>query len=377
MMKLFGLDPADATDKLQAALERSVDGGSVRNAILHVDAPRLAVERTWASGVADERDGRSMRPETPFLSASIGKLAVAATAFALADDGVLNLDAPIATVVAPDVLEGLPVAGGEDAITRVSARMLLANRSGLPDYYDDQVHRAADGAPSVAELMLTEPERRWTRSQLIDYVREHYTPFAAPGERFLYSDLNWDLLGLVFEGALGRPFHQIVRERVLDPLAMTQTWYHAFEPRPAEVPDYADAFIGDANLARAASLSLDGAGGGLATTAADLGRLIRGLESGRPVALDHLTTDWTEDAMSRGLDYGYGTWRWRPGRIFFLARQLPHLVGVSGSTNSFAYLTAKGDVITGTLDQGDDPSRHVRFMLTKVLPVLQRAKEPR
>ena len=45
---------------------------------------------------------------------------------------------------------------------------------------------------------------------------------------------------------------------------------------------------------------------------------------------------------------------------------------MSGSTNSFAYRTAKGDVITGTLDQADDPSRHVRFILSKVLPVLQR-----
>lgn len=50
---------------------------------------------------------------------------------------------------------------------------------------------------------------------------------------------------------------------------------------------------------------------------------------------------------------------------------------MSGSTNSFAYLTAKGEVITGTFDQGDDPSRHVRFMLSKVLTFLQRAKEPR
>ena len=377
MMKLFGLDPADAGDKLQISLERSVDGEAVRNSILHVDAPRLGIERTWAAGVADERDGRPMRPETPFLSASIGKLAVAATAFALADDGVLDLDAAITTVVAPEVLEGLPVAGGEGADSHISARMLLANRSGLPDYYDDEVHPTADGAPSVGQLMVTEPHRRWTRSQLIDYTREHYAPFAAPGERFLYSDLNWDLLGLVLEGVVGRPFHEIVRERVLDPLAMASTWYHAFEPRPDEVSDFADAFIGDANVARSASLTLDGAGGGLATTATDLGRLIRGLESGRPVPFDQLATDWTEDAMSRGLDYGYGTWRWRPRRIFLLAWQLPQLVGVSGSTNSFAYLTDKGDVITGTLDQADDPSRHVRLVLSKILPVLQRAKEPR
>lgn len=376
MMRLFGLDPADATTRIQDAIERSVDGESVRNAILHVEAPRLAIDRTWAAGIADERDGRPMLPETPFLSASIGKIAVAATAFVLAADGLLDLDGPVAAAVPSDVLAGLPVVGGEAAIARITARMLLANRSGLPDYYD-AVHPTVDGAPSVGQLMITEPDRRWTRSQLLDYTRDHYAPFAAPGERFLYSDLNWDLLGLVIEGVTGRPFHEVVRERVIEPLTMASTWYHVLEPRPDDVPDFADAFIGDANIARAPSLTLDQAGGGLATTADDLGRLIRGLESGRPVSLDQLATDWTEDAMSRGLDYGYGTWRWRPRRIFPLAWQLAELLGVSGSTNSFAYLTGKGDVITGTLDQGDDPSRHVRFMLSKVLPVLQRAKEPR
>lgn len=373
-MRFLGLDPAGTMSKLEAAVEKAVDGGSVRHAVLHVDAPRLGISATWASGIADERDGRMMRPETPFLSASIGKLAVAATAFALAADGVIDLDAPITATVPSDALAGLPVVGDGAAVAHITARMLLANRSGLPDYFDDEAHPAADGAPSVAELLRVAPERRWSRSQLIDYVRQHYQPFAAPGQRFLYSDLNWDLLGLVFEGALGRPFHEVVRERVLDPLAMTSTWYHALESRPAGVPDYADAFIGDANVARAPALTLDQAGGGLATIATDLGQLLRGLEAGRPVPLEQLACDWTEDAMSRGLDYGYGTWRWRPGRVFLLAWQLPQLVGVSGSTNSFAYLTARGDVITGTLDQADDPSRHVRFVLSRVLPVLQRAK---
>ena len=144
---------------------------------------------------------------------------------------------------------------------------------------------------------------------------------------------------------------------------------------PEGVGEFADAFANSTNLARSPSVTLDQAGGGLATTAHDLGKLMRSLEGGDPVGLDVLGSDWTEDAMSRGLDYGYGTWRWRPRRIFFAFWRVPHLIGVSGSTNSFAYRTAKGDVLTGTLDQTDDPSRHVKCVLSKVLPVLGRVKE--
>jgi D-alanyl-D-alanine carboxypeptidase len=373
-VRLLGIATSSAIERLASAVERSVDGKAVRNAVLHVDAPSAGIVGTWAHGIADERDGRAMRPDTPFLSASIGKLAMAATALDLVAAGLISLDASISTWVAKDVLAGLPIAGGAPAIERVTVRMLLANRSGLPDYYDATVHPSADGAPSISELVLSEPHRTWTRDQLIDYVRVHYQPFAAPGERFLYSDLNWDLLGLVFEGATQQPFHAVVHERVLDPLSMAHTWYHAFEPAPEGVGGYADVFAADTNLARLPSLTVDQAGGGLVSTAEDLGRLMRGLGSGRPIGLDVLGSDWTEDAMSRGLDYGYGTWRWRPRRIFFALWRLPHLVGVSGSNNSFAYMTSKRDVITGTMNQTDDPSRHVRFVLSKVMPVLARAK---
>jgi len=374
-MGLFDIDPAKGMVKLEAAVAKLGRDKAIRNAVLHVDSPRTGMRGTWATGVADQRDGRAMQPETPFISASVGKIAMAATAFDLANAGTIDLDASISTWIPKDVLKGLPVIGGDDAIKRISVRMLAANRSGLPDYFDSDIHPAADGAPSVMELLVAQPQRSWKREQLIAYARDHYGPFAAPGAKFLYSDLNWDLLGLVVEGATGRPFHEVVRERVLDPLGMSRTWYHAFEPQPDGVDGYADVFVADINLARQPCLSVDQAGGGLATTAADLGALLRGLEGGRPVGLDLLGSDWSEDAMHRGLDYGYGTWRWRPRRIFFLMWQLPHLIGVSGSNNSYAYVTATGDVITGTMNQTEDPSRHVKFVLSKVLPVLVRVKK--
>ena len=380
MARWFSLDPSRVAQRLDAAVGNSVDGRRVRNAVLHVDSPRTGVRGTWAHGIADAAHGAPMRPDSPVLSASVGKIVMAATALLLEQKGALSLDGPIAEWVPVGNLHGLPVVGGEEALERITVRMLVANRSGLPDYFDDKVHPAKDGAPSLATRLVDEPDRAWTRERLIGYARDHYGPFAAPGERFLYSDLNWDLLGLVFEGVTGRPFYEVVRESVLAPYGMTRTWYHSFEDPPSGVDQggnapYADVFIGDVNLAGQPCLSLDQAGGGLAGPAEDFARLLRGLAEGASPLLSRLATDWTNDAMSRGIDYGYGTWRWRPGRIFFALSGLPELVGVSGSTNSYAYCSARGDVIAGTMNQSDEPSRHVRFVLSKVLPILNRARE--
>jgi len=243
------------------------------------------------------------------------------------------------------------------------------------DGFDVGVHPAKDGAKGLMGIWVEEPDRRWSREQLLDYAREHYTPFGAPGEVFLYSDLNYDLLGLAIEVATGQPYTHVVRERVLEPLGLKQTWYYQVESPPAGLSRHADVWFGETNLARAGALTGDQAGGGLATTVGDLSLLMRGLERGEPVSLDRLGADWTEDAMSSGLDYGYGTWRWRPGGVFFMMSSLPNLRGVSGSSNSFAYITDDGAVITGTFDQADPPSRHVQFVLSQVLPTLMRVED--
>jgi D-alanyl-D-alanine carboxypeptidase len=369
-----GLDPQAAADSLEQALVAAVEDDAVRHGVLLVDAPRKDLSGTWAAGVADAETGAAMTPDSPFLSASIGKLFVAATVFDLADDGVLGLDDPVSRWVPAAVLSGLPAHGGDAGFDAITLRMLLAHRSGLPDYFDTETHPAKDGAPGLAQLWVDEPDRTWSREQLLDYARQHWTAYAEPGEAFLYSDLNYDLLGLAIEGATRTPYPQVVRERVIDPLGLSHTWYHHAEPPPDGLPRHADAFYGDANLGRAQALSGDQAGGGLATTAGDLARFLRGLERGEPVALDRLATDWTPDALSRGLDYGYGAWRWRPGRIFFALGGLPELRGVSGSTNAFVYVTDDGTVVAGTFDQGDDPARHVQFVLSKVLGTVARVE---
>ena len=83
-----------------------------------------------------------MLPDTPFLSASVGKLVLAAAVLALIEDQQLAIDDPIGDWIEADVLAGLPVVGGDAAAARITVAQLLSHRSGLPDYFDGQPTRA-------------------------------------------------------------------------------------------------------------------------------------------------------------------------------------------------------------------------------------------
>ncbi|MBX2802705.1 MAG: beta-lactamase family protein [Myxococcales bacterium] len=357
------LSPEQAEEKLQQAVDAQLGKKGARHVVLAVDAPDLGISGAWASGEATE--GEPMGVDTPFLSASVGKLFVAAAAVALEREGVWSLDDPVERWVEPQVLAGLPVEGGDAALGAVTLLQLLGHRSGLPDYFEGE---SRDGSPTVLQRMVEAPDEVWTREALLDYTREHYDPAGTPGAQFVYSDVNYDLVGLAMEGATGEAFHAVVRSRVLEPLQLSDTWYHAFEEGPA----MADVWVDDANLGGAASLSVDQAGGGLGTTTADLQRFLRGLVAGEPASIAELDTT-TADAITRGIDVGPGLWRVRPRRLTYGLSGAPDLVGVSGATGSFVYYVEEYDaVVAGTFDQTAWGEKHLQFLLSKVVPVLQR-----
>jgi D-alanyl-D-alanine carboxypeptidase len=362
----------EAAAALNKALASVVGKDDIRNGAMWVFAPEKGLDHGFAHGVANADTGRKMTVDTPFLTASVGKLFVAAAVVRLAEQGELSLDDPITRWIPPRELSGLPVFGGDAALSKITVRMLLGHRSGLPCYFSD---KSADGSPRLFDLISEQRQRTWTRTQLLDYLRAHYEPLSAPGTEFHYSDTGYDLLGLVLEGVKALPFQKVVRTLVLDPLGLKQTWYHSLEASPAGVPPISDVFIGRTNMHSAPSLSADQAGGGLATTLYDLKTFLQKLVEGEPVALTSLATDWTEDAMINGIDVGLPAWRIRPGGIFFALAGLPELVGHSGATGVWAYYAKESNaILVGVVNQSSWQENHVKFLLKDVLPVVQRTK---
>ncbi|MCZ2524807.1 serine hydrolase [Streptomyces sp. HB2AG] len=139
----------------------------------------------------------AMRTDSVFDLASVSKLFTSLVAVRLAQDGRLDLDAPVASR-----LPAFAAQGKED----VTARQLLTHTSGLP-----------------AWLPLW---RDWPTPR--ERVAAVYAvkPVAAPGERYLYSDLNMITLGELAEEVAGKPLDTLVADLVTGPLGMEDTGYN-------------------------------------------------------------------------------------------------------------------------------------------------------
>jgi len=98
--------------------------------------------------------------------------------------------------------------------TNITVKMLLDQRSGLPDYTKTGVPKWAGKAPMY-------------NNDLQQYLAT-YKPklMFTPDSRFNYSNTNYALLARVVEEVSGMPYKQFMKELIFDPLGMTHTFVY-------------------------------------------------------------------------------------------------------------------------------------------------------
>ena len=168
------------------------------------------VELGKAFGHADRAHSVPNTVETQFALASGAKGLTALAVVSLIDAGVLDLATTARSVLGGD----LPLIADD-----VTVEHLLAHRSGIGDYLDEgDGHEVTDYVMpvSVHELALTE--------DYLAVLDGHPTAFPA-GERFAYCNGGYVVLALIAERCSATPFHDLVRERVLEPAGMGDTAY--------------------------------------------------------------------------------------------------------------------------------------------------------
>src|SRR3990167_613442 len=201
--------------------------------------------------VAVMRDGRielgvPIRPDTRFRIASVSKQFTVTAALMLAAEGKLKLTDPPHKYL-PE-LPPLPV----------TIDQMMRNSSGLPDFLE-LLRLGGHG--------LDKPAR--PGDLLAACLRNRHLNFA-PGSRFLYSNTNFLLLGLIVEGLAKMKLGDFLAERIFKPLGMTSTML--VPEIDTVIPGLAAGYLGDATTGfrRAAHAYPQGGEGGLTSTVEDL-----------------------------------------------------------------------------------------------------------
>ena len=331
---------------LQALLDTAVEKNrGAGGGLLRIESGECGVLWEGASGRLARGVDTPIAAGDTFEVASVTKAFTAAVALQLAEDGRVDLDAPIGDHLPASVTRGLLVVRGHDYGPELTARQLLGHRGGLPDVWSDGPFVSKD-TNAFVRAFLRDPDREWPPAEVLDYARK-LAPIDQPGRRHHYGDTAYVLLGLLIEQLEGAPLHAVFRQRIFARLAMADTYLRYREPAPREAREshrYEDRL----DLFGQRRQSADWASGGLVSSTRDLGRFAFALAGGEvlcePASLTAMTT-W-QPTGKKGIDYGLGLYRLQ------LDRELGELWGHDGHGNSFMYRwPSRNLVFVGTLNQ--------------------------
>lgn len=239
-----------------AAVSKRLDG--YRQA-LTAPSMSLAVavkgELVWAEtrGYAKLEGEQPATLDTAYAIGSVSKPMTSALVAALWEEGVLDLDTDIRQYVANFPEKAYPI----------TLRQLLSHQAGIHHYKFSWI------LPTFSDMSRN--EQFDTVEQSLELFKDDDLSFE-PDSSFEYSTYGYTLISAAVEGATGRSFLDLLKERVFDPLSMTRT--AADDDNAAMRADNYLVFMSDQSVLHSpeTNSSYKWAGGGLVSTPTDLAR---------------------------------------------------------------------------------------------------------
>jgi len=201
-------------------------------------------------GYADLEQRRPFTVGTAFRVKSVSKTFTAAAVLQLAEEGRVDLRAPVTSY-----LNGLRLPGGN--APAITLDQLLTQTSGIGD-----------------RAVGTLTSDRTAAADLRAYLAANMPPrIASPGTVFSYTDHGISLAGLAVEQVSGQPFARYMHDRIFGPLGMDRS---AFDPPLDEPADRAVGYqlVGGSYRRAPAGYFHVGPAVSLVTTAADMGQFL-------------------------------------------------------------------------------------------------------
>ena len=182
---------------VDAVIEQSIEGHEIPGAVLLVAHDGKVIYRKAYGSRSLEPQREAMTMDTIFDIASLTKVVATATSvMKLEELGQIRLNDPIAKYIPEFGLNGK---------SDITIRQLLTHFSGLRPDLD--LKPAWNGRETAFRMISGEK------------------PATAPGAEFVYSDINYEMLGFLVEKISGMPLEQYAAANIFDPLEMKKTRY--------------------------------------------------------------------------------------------------------------------------------------------------------
>ena len=223
-------------------------------------------------------------PDTKFRLGSITKQFTSMVIMQLVNEGKIALDEKI-TKYLPEYRK--------DTGDKVTVRNLLTHTSGIPSY---------TSIPGFIQNQSRDPYK------VEDFVKKYTSGDLEfpPGSKFEYDNSGYFLLGAIIERVTGKTYEQALRERIFDPLGMSDTGYdHSDRILPKRAAGYTLTPEGYQNAAYL-DMSIPFAAGSLYSTVEDLYKWDRALYTDRLLPADLKSVMFTPFLNNYAFGWGIG-----------------------------------------------------------------------
>jgi CubicO group peptidase (beta-lactamase class C family) len=250
-------------------------------------------------------------PDTKFRLGSITKQFTSMLIMQLVQEGKLRLDEKVS-----EILPNYPKEQGK----KITIHNLLTHTSGIPNY---------TSFPSYPTDVM---KNTFSPTELVMLFENKPLEFE-PGSKFSYSNSGYILLGYIIEKVTGKPYEDVLKEKIFNPLGMTNSGYdHNLEIIPKRAYGY-NNFALDIQNANYIDMSVPFSAGAIYSTVEDLYKWDQALYTDKILSKENIKKLFGKYISAfGGMYYGYG---WAVTKISGGHGDSVNVVAHGGAVNGF------------------------------------------
>jgi CubicO group peptidase (beta-lactamase class C family) len=318
-------DQEDLVSRIDRYVEPYVRTHNFSGSVLLALKGRVLVSKGY--GMANYELDEPNSPQTKYHIASVSKTFTAAAIMILGDRGLLSPGDPVAKII-----PGYP--NGD----RLTVHHLLVHTSGIPNVNDFPEYEQLSRFPQ-------------TPKTLVD-IFKGIPLIMTPGERYSYSNSNYNLLAYIIETLSGQGYGEFLARNIFEPLGMTSSGHDGDSSALLKnrAAGYVPAGVSDLENAPFLDWSVKTGNGSLYSTVEDLYRWDRALGSDKILkksTLDQIFTDHVE-----GTGYGWFVGRRLDRRVVRMNGRSPGFQAeIQRYIDDDACVIVLGNIYSGTASQ--------------------------